>query len=138
VSDKKTYPTGAVRGTDADHMRYDLIPQVGLRRLAETCAEGAEKYSVDNWMHGFPSRGLINHAIIHLNRYLDGDRSEDHFGHAIWNIMVAAHNEERRPDTHDIPLYSDAHDHFGSPPENPAVKVRKRPARPREKKGAKS
>lgn len=37
-----TFSTGAVRGTDANDVRFDLITPVGLRRLAETCAEGAK------------------------------------------------------------------------------------------------
>ena len=39
------FATGAVRGTDADGQRWDLITPIGLRRLAETCAEGARNYS---------------------------------------------------------------------------------------------
>jgi len=34
------FATGAVRGTDADGERWDLITPIALRRLAETCAEG--------------------------------------------------------------------------------------------------
>ena len=35
------YSTGAVRSSDAEAPRFDLISPVGLRRVAETCAEGA-------------------------------------------------------------------------------------------------
>ena len=38
------FATGAVRGADAENVRFDLITPIGLRRLAETCAEGAKKY----------------------------------------------------------------------------------------------
>ena len=39
------FAAGAVRGTDAEGERWDLITPIGLRRLAETCAEGARNYS---------------------------------------------------------------------------------------------
>jgi hypothetical protein len=93
------FATGAVRGADVK-ARYDLIPLVGLRRLAETCAEGARKYGENNWARGIPSSNVINHALAHIANYLDGDRTEDHLAHAVWNLFVAMHNEERRPDVH--------------------------------------
>jgi hypothetical protein len=93
------FATGAVRGT-AIEGRYDLIPLVGLRRLAETCAEGARKYGENNWARGIPSSNVINHALAHIANYLDGDRTEDHLAHAAWGLFVAMHNEERRPDVH--------------------------------------
>lgn len=54
----KTFSTGAVRSTDAENERWDLIPPIGLRRLAETCAEGARKYGVNNWQKGIPASDL--------------------------------------------------------------------------------
>jgi hypothetical protein len=93
------FATGAVRGTDVKG-RYDLIPLVGLRRLAETCAEGARKYGESNWAKGIPSSNLLNHTLAHIANYLDGDRTEDHLAHAAWGLFVAMHNEERRPDVH--------------------------------------
>jgi hypothetical protein len=95
------FATGAVRGTDVSP-RYDLIPAVGHRRLAETLAEGASKYGAWNWMKGIPSSNCLGHALNHLALYADGDRSEDHLGHAICNLYFLSHNEERRPDMHDL------------------------------------
>lgn len=94
------FATGAVRGTDRNGVRYDLLPRVAMRRLAETCAEGAAKYGDHNWLHGMPSGDMLNHALAHVFDYLDGDRSEDHLAHAIWNLCGVLHNEERRPDMH--------------------------------------
>jgi hypothetical protein len=96
-----SFPTGAVRGS-AGSTRYDLVPRVGLRRLAETCREGAEKYGVDNWVKGIPSSNLMAHALEHVYRWLDGDRTEDHLAHAAWGLFVLMHNEERRPELQDI------------------------------------
>jgi hypothetical protein len=91
------YSTGAVRSGDAETAAYYLLPPVGLRRIAETCREGAQKYSPYNWEKGMPVVDLIEHGLQHQYKYLDGDRTEDHLGHAGWNIMAAMHSEERWP-----------------------------------------
>jgi hypothetical protein len=101
-----TFPSGAVRSADVDHLRYDLITPVGLRRLAQTCAEGAAKYGDHNWVKGIPQSQMLSHAINHLSRYLDGDDSEDHLAHAAWNILGACHMEEKKPEMMDIPTRS--------------------------------
>jgi hypothetical protein len=93
-----THATGAVRSSDADGTRYDLITPIGLRRLAETCKEGADRYGDFNWEKGFPIADLLNHAIRHVYLYLAGDRSEDHLSHAAWNVLGAIHSEELWPE----------------------------------------
>jgi hypothetical protein len=92
------FATGAVRGTDANSERYDLITPIGLRRLAQTYAEGAAKYGEHNWEQGMPVHDLLNHALRHLYLYLSGDRKEDHLGHAAWNVLGAIHSEEQWPE----------------------------------------
>ncbi len=89
--------TGAVRSADRAKQRYDLISPIGLRRLAETCHEGAVKYSDFNWEKGMPINDILNHAIAHLYQFLSGDRSEDHLAHAAWNCFAAMHSEELWP-----------------------------------------
>ncbi len=91
------FETGAVRSADRAKQRYDLISPIGLRRLAETCHEGAVKYSDFNWERGMPVNDILNHAISHLYAYLSGDRSEDHLAHAGWNCFAAMHSEELWP-----------------------------------------
>lgn len=80
------FATGAVRGTDADGERWDLITPIGLRRLAQTCAEGARKYGEHNWTRGIPASVMLNHAIRHIYLYLQGDKSEDHYTNAAFYI----------------------------------------------------
>jgi len=103
MSEMTHFATGAVRSSDADHTRFDLIPPTALRRLAETCAEGAAKYGARNWERGFPATSLINHALRHLNLWLAGDNTEDHLAHAAWNLAALMHFEELRPEFMDIP-----------------------------------
>lgn len=96
------FSTGAVRSSDADDVRYDLITPIGLRRLAETCAEGARKYGDHNWQKGIPASVMLNHAIRHIYMYLQGDESEDHLAHAAWNILGVCHFEEVMPEMIDV------------------------------------
>ncbi len=91
------FETGAVRSADRAKQRYDLISPIGLRRLAETCHEGATKYTDFNWEAGLPVNDILNHAIAHMYQYLSGDRSEDHLAHAAWNCFAAMHSEELWP-----------------------------------------
>ena len=98
-----TFSTGAVRGSDADDVRFDLITPIGLRRLAETCAEGARKYTDHNWERGIPASVLLNHAIRHIYLWLQGDRSEDHLAHASWSTIAVCHFEETMPEMIDVP-----------------------------------
>ncbi len=88
------FRTGAVRSGDADNERYDLISPIGLRRVAETYREGADKYGDYNWEQGMPISDILNHAIRHQYLYLSGDRSEDHLAHAAWGLFAAMHSEE--------------------------------------------
>lgn len=100
------FPTGAVRSTDANSVRYDLISPIALRRLAETYKEGFDKYGAGNWVKGIPLSDLINHALRHIVLYLSGDRQEDHLAHAAWNIFTAIHFDETRPDLCNLVDYS--------------------------------
>jgi hypothetical protein len=98
-----TFSTGAVRGNDAENVRFDLITPIGLRRLAETCAEGARKYTDHNWEKGMPASTLLNHAIRHIYLWLQGDDTEDHLAHSAWNILGVCHFEETMPEMIDLP-----------------------------------
>lgn len=92
------FETGAVRGTDCNDVRYDLISPIGLRRIAETYAEGSQKYGDSNWQKGIPTRDLLNHALKHLQLWQIGNTDEDHLAHAAWNIIAMMHTEERMPE----------------------------------------
>jgi len=103
-SDRVKFASGAVRGTDVDHVRYDLVTPIGLRRLAETYAEGAKKYAPRNWEKGIPASNLLNHLINHIERWRAGDRSEDHLAHAAWGLFALMHFEEVAPALIDLPV----------------------------------
>jgi len=92
------FSTGAVRSREGEDERWDLIPFIGLFRLARTCAKGAARYGVGNWLRGIPIDNLLDHALRHLYMYIAGDRSEDHLAHAAWNILAACHMEVMQPE----------------------------------------
>jgi hypothetical protein len=92
------FSTGAVRSGDRDGERWDLISPIGLRALAKTYAEGAAKRGAYNWENGMPAHDLLNHAIAHIYLFLGGDRTEDHLGHAAWNVLGAIHSLEVWPE----------------------------------------
>lgn len=96
--DKVAYQSGAVRSSDAEATRYDLITPIGLAAVAAAAADGASKYSDYNWERGMPANDLLNHAIRHLYLFLSGNRDEDHLGHAAWNVMGAIHSLEVWPE----------------------------------------
>ena len=91
------FTTGAERSADRDEERWDLISPIGMKALARTYAEGAAKFGANNWENGMPVTDLLNHGIAHLFAFLGGDRSEDHLGHAAWNILGAIHSLEAWP-----------------------------------------
>jgi len=97
AGDVVKFQTGAVRSSDAEATRYDLVSPIGLEAIARTCAEGAAKYSDFNWERGMPVHDLLNHSIRHIYQYLAGDRSEDHLPHAAWGLLAAIHSEALWP-----------------------------------------
>lgn len=86
------FNTGAVRKDK--QTRFDLICPSAVRCYAQVCTEGAFKYGERNWEKGIPSSNYINHALDHIFAFMQGDRKENHLGHALWNIAAAIHNEE--------------------------------------------
>ena len=95
---KKHYDTGAVRSSDCEDTRYDLISPIGLEALARTYAEGAKKFGQFNWENGMPVTDLLNHAIAHIYKFLNGNRDEDHLSHAAWNLLGAIHSLAKWPE----------------------------------------
>lgn len=89
----RVFESGAVRSKDADHARYDLIPFAAMESMGRTLKEGADKYGEYNWQKGMPTGDLLNHTLQHLYKFIAGDRSENHIGHAMCNLAFLAHFE---------------------------------------------
>lgn len=83
------FDTGAVRGSE--QLRFDLISPYILIALADAYTEGSKKYGDDNYLNGISSKNLMAHALSHIVQWQRGDDSEDHLGHALWNIGTIIH-----------------------------------------------
>lgn len=106
------FKSGAVRSSDTQDVRYDLVSPIGLEAVARACAEGAEKYGDYNWEKGMPVHDLLNHVLRHINLFLSGDREDDHLGHAAWGCMAAVHSDKLWPE-----LNSNLREHGCKPPQ---------------------
>ena len=94
------YDTGAVRGSDVSDFIADL-PLEALHAFANALEDGKAKgYPRDNWKKGFPTRSVIAHLLVHILRYREGDTSEDHLSHALFNLVVLI-RQQGRPDLDD-------------------------------------
>jgi hypothetical protein len=88
-----------------DHLRYDLISPVGLRRLAARYAMGAERYGDHNYLKGIPASNIVNHLMAHLENYRAGRRDDDHLAAIAWGAFTLMHYEETRPHLMDLDNY---------------------------------
>ena len=82
----RRFPGGA-RRTERQP-RFDLIPFEFLESVAEELTRGAAKYGPYNWKRGQKDFFLDawNHAFVHLQKFKEGDRSEDHLAHLACNV----------------------------------------------------
>jgi|SRR5918911_2515278 hypothetical protein len=83
-----SYENGATRSEQKP--RYDLIPLVALKRLAERLTMGAGVHGEDNYKRGGDAfwRDTVNHGLEHYLKWVDGDRSEDHLAAVMCNIAM--------------------------------------------------
>lgn len=100
---RREFDTGAVRDMEEGKGRCDLLPACALLRLAKHYEAGAQKYDDRNWEKGIPISVMIDSAMRHLLKYMDGQDDEDHLTAVAWNILGAMWMEEKKPDLQDIP-----------------------------------
>lgn len=93
-SELRTFESGATRSKDVDEWRFDLAPACATRREAKIWAEGAEKHGENNWKSGIPIPVCLNHLEYHLNKYKEGDRSEDHLAKIAVNAAMVMYFED--------------------------------------------
>ncbi len=100
---RREFETGAVRDMQEGKGRCDLLPACALLRLSKHYEAGAKKYEARNWEKGIPISVMIDSAMRHLLKYMDGQTDEDHLAAVAWNILGAMWMEEKRPDLQDLP-----------------------------------
>ena len=92
---RQSFKTGSVRDISEGKGRYDLLPTRALRRLAEHYENGAKKYGDRNWEKGQPLARMLDSAMRHLFKALEGQTDEDHWVASIWNLMAIVEYQER-------------------------------------------
>lgn len=95
--EREKFASGAVRDTEEGKPRYDLIPGLPLKRLAELYARGAKKYGDWNWTKGIPSGRCYSSAFRHLMQYNLGDKDEDHLAAVVFNVFCIMYFEDTEP-----------------------------------------
>lgn len=96
--EREEYASGMRRDTASGKPRFDLIPTMPLRRLAELYARGAEKYGDRNWQLANSEEELQRFkasCLRHLYQWLDGEIDEDHAIATVWNIFAYLTIEEK-------------------------------------------
>ncbi len=86
--------TGGQRDSNAGKGRFDLIPALPLKRLAQLYQRGAEKYGSNNWRRGVNLPRYIDSAMRHINDFQAGERDEDHLIAAAWNLFSYVWTEQ--------------------------------------------
>lgn len=95
---KEIFPGGAVRDSQEGKTRYDLIPVLPLKRLADHYTKGAKTYGEYNWQKGMPFKRIIASVMRHLFSWVMGDRSEDHLAAIVFGCFAIMHFEETKRD----------------------------------------
>jgi hypothetical protein len=88
--------------TNHNRFRYDKIPYEGLKEVARTYREGEIKYGKYNWEQGMDILDLQDHSIDHIFRYMNGDRKENHLGHAAWGDLASIHSFFKWPHLNEL------------------------------------
>ncbi len=86
---RQQFSTGAHRDIQEGKGRYDLLPALALKRVAQHFEAGGIKYVIDNWKKGIPMRRMMDSAIRHSFKALYGLEDEDHLAAAAWNLLCA-------------------------------------------------
>lgn len=68
--------------------RFDAIPPIVLKLLAQCLGFGLRKYGKDNWKQ-IPKEEHLAHAQNHINEWQLGDRSEPHLVNAMARLSFA-------------------------------------------------
>jgi hypothetical protein len=94
---REHFATGAVRDSDAEKSRPDLISPFAMERLAKWLRLGATKYSERNWEKGIPVSRCFASLYRHLLKFQQGRTDEDHVAAILCNTMFIAHTLCGRP-----------------------------------------
>lgn len=101
--ERTTFSTGAQRDMHGGKGRMDLLPWAAIIEVSKHCEAGALKYGEHNVDKGIPTSSLMDSAMRHAAKYLDGQEDEDHLLAAAWNLLWAIEMRCKKPECVDTP-----------------------------------
>ena len=101
--ERTVFPTGGVRDMHKGKGRMDLLPWAAIMEVSKHCEAGAIKYGEHNVDKGIPTNSLLDSAIRHSAKYLDGWTDEPHLVAAAWNLLWAIEMEIKHTECVDTP-----------------------------------
>lgn len=101
--ERTVFGSGAVRDMHTGKGRMDLLPWAAIMEVSKHCEAGALKYGEHNVDKGIPTHSLLDSAIRHAVKYLDGWTDEPHLVAAAWNLLWAIEMEVKHPECVDTP-----------------------------------
>ena len=101
--ERTVFHTGSVRDMHEGKGRMDLLPWAAIMEVSKHCEAGAIKYGEHNVDKGIPTHSLLDSAIRHAAKYLDGWTDEPHLVAAAWNLLWAIEMDIKHPECVDTP-----------------------------------
>lgn len=101
--ERTTFSTGAQRDMHGGKGRMDILPWAAIIEVSKHCEAGALKYGEHNVDKGIPTSSLMDSAMRHAAKYLDGQEDEDHLLAAAWNLLWAIEMRCKKPECVDTP-----------------------------------
>jgi hypothetical protein len=86
--ERRSFGTGSVRDVRTGKGRYDLIPPLAIKRIAQHFENGAVKYGDKTWELGQPLSSYLDSGLRHTFNLLDLKVDEDHAAAGIWNLIA--------------------------------------------------
>jgi hypothetical protein len=90
---REDFDSGAKRDTQEGKPRYDLVPPLALKRVAELYARGAVKYGAHNWSKGIQYSRCFASLLRHAYQWAVGEKDEDHLAAVVFNSLCIMHFE---------------------------------------------
>lgn len=95
---QQTFASGAVRDSQHNKKRFDLIPIPALCRIADRFTLGATLYGEDNYQKGIPFRRMYASLLRHIYQWAAGEKSEDHLAAVCTNAIILMYYEQQIKD----------------------------------------
>lgn len=101
--ERTVFSTGSVRDMHKGKGRMDLLPWAAIMEVSKHCEAGSIKYGEHNVDKGIPTHSLLDSAVRHAAKYLDGWTDEPHLVAAAWNLLWAIEMEIKHHECVDTP-----------------------------------